>query len=81
MNTIDTFSGSLDYIQRKTIDILKTVTREDSTDTERKKFAPLGTLFEASAWIFLDGIIAELMKNKKETEESMRSRHATLELP
>ena len=53
----------------------------DCTEKERKKFAPLGTLFEASAWIFLDGIIAELMKNKKETEESMRSRHATLELP
>jgi 3-hexulose-6-phosphate synthase/6-phospho-3-hexuloisomerase len=53
----------------------------DCTEKERKKFAPLGTLFEASAWIFLDGIVAELMKNKKETEESMRSRHATLELP
>jgi 3-hexulose-6-phosphate synthase/6-phospho-3-hexuloisomerase len=53
----------------------------DCTEKERKKFAPLGTLFEASAWIFLDGVIAELMKNKKETEESMRSRHATLELP
>jgi 3-hexulose-6-phosphate synthase/6-phospho-3-hexuloisomerase len=53
----------------------------DCTEKERKQFAPLGTLFEASAWILLDGIIAELMKNKKETEESMRSRHATLELP
>lgn len=53
----------------------------DCTEKERKQFAPLGTLFEASAWIFLDGIIAELMRNKKETEESMRSRHATLEIP
>ncbi|MCX6671209.1 MAG: SIS domain-containing protein [Euryarchaeota archaeon] len=53
----------------------------DCTEIERKQFAPLGTLFEASSWILLDGIIAELMKNKKETEESMRSRHATLELP
>ena len=25
------------------------------TEKERKKFAPLGTLFEASAWIFFDG--------------------------
>ena len=48
-------------------------------DLDRKTFAPLGTLFEASAWIFLDAIIAELMKNKGENEESMRSRHATLE--
>jgi 3-hexulose-6-phosphate synthase/6-phospho-3-hexuloisomerase len=53
----------------------------DCIEKERKQFAPLGTLFEASTWILLDGIIAELMKNKKETEESMRSRHATLELP
>jgi 6-phospho 3-hexuloisomerase len=53
----------------------------DCTEKERKQFAPLGTLFEASAWILLDSIVAELMKNKKETEESMRSRHATLELP
>lgn len=48
-------------------------------DKERKQLAPLGTLFEASAWILLDSIIAELMKNKGETEASMRSRHATLE--
>jgi len=48
-------------------------------DEERKKLAPLGTLFEASVWILLDSIIAELMKSKGETEESMRSRHATLE--
>ena len=50
-------------------------------DKERKQLAPLGTLFEASAWILLDSIISELMKNKGETEESMRSRHATLEIP
>jgi len=48
---------------------------------ERKTYAPLGTLFEASTWVLLDCIIAELMDQKKETEESMRSRHATLELP
>ena len=48
-------------------------------DSERKKYAPLGTLFEASVWILLDGIIASLLENKKETEETMRSRHATLE--
>ncbi len=41
--------------------------------------APLGTLFEISAWLFLDGIVAQLMAEKKETEESMKGRHATLE--
>jgi 6-phospho 3-hexuloisomerase len=45
----------------------------------RKKYAPLGTLFEASVWILLDGLTADLLAGKKESEEIMRSRHATLE--
>ena len=48
-------------------------------EEDRKKYAPLGTLFEASVWILLDGIIADLLESKHETEEDMRSRHATLE--
>ena len=48
-------------------------------DSDRKKFAPLGTLFEASVWILLDSLIADLLDSKNETEETMRSRHATLE--
>ena len=47
-------------------------------EEERKKLAPLGTLFEASVWILLDGFIADLLYSKKETEDIMRSRHATL---
>lgn len=48
-------------------------------DVERKRYAPLGTLFEASVWILLDGIIADLLESKNEKEETMRRRHATLE--
>jgi len=48
-------------------------------DVERKKLAPLGTLFEASMWILLDGLVADLMEGKHETEETMQKRHATLE--
>jgi 6-phospho 3-hexuloisomerase len=48
-------------------------------DEKRKKYAPLGTLFEASVWILLDGIVADLLDSKNETEEIMRKRHATLE--
>ncbi|MEA2053539.1 MAG: 6-phospho-3-hexuloisomerase [Candidatus Thermoplasmatota archaeon] len=40
---------------------------------------PLGTLFEASSWIFLDGLVSELMARKGEDEKKMRERHATLE--
>jgi len=45
----------------------------------RKDLAPLGTLFETAATLFMDGVIAELMERRGETEESMRKRHATLE--
>jgi len=48
-------------------------------EENRKKYAPLGTLFEASVWILLDGLIADLLDSKKENEEDMRRRHATLE--
>jgi len=48
-------------------------------DVERKRYAPLGTLFEVSVWIILDGLIADLLDSRNETEESMRCRHATLE--
>ena len=48
-------------------------------DVERKQYAPLGTLFEASVWILLDGIVADLLESKNETEKTMRRRHATLE--
>jgi 6-phospho-3-hexuloisomerase len=43
------------------------------------QLAPLGTLFESSAWVFLDGLVAELMGLTGEDEESMKERHATLE--
>jgi len=51
----------------------------DCKETERKHLAPLGTLFEASAWLLLDAIVAGLMKQTGETEKSMQARHATLE--
>jgi 6-phospho 3-hexuloisomerase len=58
---------------------LNLVLAAECTDGQQKTLAPLGTLFEASAWILLDNIVAELMGRKGETEESMRQRHATLE--
>ncbi|HEC94904.1 MAG TPA: SIS domain-containing protein [Thermoplasmatales archaeon] len=48
-------------------------------DAERAVFAPLGTLFEASAWILMDSLVAELMSAKGESEERMKKRHATLQ--
>ena len=50
-----------------------------SVENKDASLAPLGTLFEVSAWIFLDGLVAELMERKGETEENMKKRHATLQ--
>jgi 6-phospho-3-hexuloisomerase len=46
---------------------------------EHEPLAPLGTLFEISAMIFLDSLIVELMRRLRKTEEEMRARHATIE--
>ena len=43
--------------------------------------APLGTLFEDTAMVLLDAIIAELMHRLKKTEDEIRSRHANIEVP
>lgn len=48
--------------------VLKT---NDSSD-----LAPLGTLFEISSHIFLDSMVAQLMKVKGENEADLRQRHA-----
>lgn len=39
-------------------------------------FAPLGTLFEITALIYLDGLIPDIMKKMSQSEANMRARHA-----
>ncbi len=46
---------------------------------EHYSIAPLGTLFEISVLVFLDGLVAELMAELGMTEEDLRTRHATIE--
>ncbi len=43
--------------------------------------APLGTLFEDTAMIFLDSVVAELMKRLNKTEEDLEKMHANVEVP
>ncbi|MEM3341172.1 MAG: 6-phospho-3-hexuloisomerase [Thermoplasmata archaeon] len=45
----------------------------------KKRLAPLGTIFEDSCHIFLDGIVSYLMEKMGQNEESMKYRHATIE--
>ena len=46
---------------------------------EHEPMAPLGTAFEISMMIFLDGIVVELMRRLGLTEKELRKRHATIE--
>jgi len=45
-------------------------------DDDRKRLAPLGTLFEVATLIYLDGIVATLMEKLGQSEGAMRKRHA-----
>jgi 6-phospho-3-hexuloisomerase len=47
-------------------------------DPERPRLAPLGTLFESASLRMTDALIAELLRVRGETEESMRRRHAIM---
>ncbi|HYK93869.1 MAG TPA: SIS domain-containing protein [Thermoplasmata archaeon] len=44
----------------------------------RSDLAPLGTLFESAGLRLTDALIAEVMRVRGETEESMRRRHAIM---
>jgi len=51
---------------------------EFAEESDRARYAPLGTLFEAASLRLTDGIIAELMAVRGESEASMRRRHAIM---
>lgn len=46
---------------------------------KHQSLSPLGTLFEVTSLIFLDGIIAQLMVEMGKTEEDLKARHTVLE--
>ena len=61
------YSKNEDYFARQILGIIEPL-------------APLGTLFEDTTQVFLDGIIAELMVKLRKTEEDLRIVHANIEL-
>lgn len=46
---------------------------------EHASLAPLGTLFEISCMVFLDGVISALMSKLNKKEEDLKERHANVE--
>ena len=51
---------------------------EFDEDPDRSRYAPLGTLFEEASLRLTDGLVAELLRVRGETEASMRRRHAII---
>ena len=47
-------------------------------DAERAEYAPLGTLFESAGLRLSDALVAEILRARGETEDSMRRRHAIM---
>ncbi|AEA46932.1 6-phospho-3-hexuloisomerase [Archaeoglobus veneficus] len=62
-------------------DVVVLLRAKDKTqkDENLSSIAPLGTMFELTALIFLDGLVAELMSLKSLTERDLEQRHAVLE--
>lgn len=46
---------------------------------EYESLTPLGTMFEATALVFLDGVVAGLMNRLGKKEKDLSARHATIE--
>lgn len=66
------------------IKIHEIVHNENCHDSRRLKgdyssLAPLGTLFELTSMIFLDGLVTELMTRLDKTEDDLKDKHSTLE--
>ena len=45
-------------------------------DDNKKRLAPLGTIFELSSMVMLDSVVPLLMTRLKQDETSLRRRHA-----
>ena len=47
--------------------------KKDPKDTD---LAPMGTVFELAAMVYMDGIVSDIMRKMGQTETQMRARHA-----
>ncbi len=47
-----------------------------SRDEQRKRYAPLGTIFEGAALVLFDSIVSIIMERTGQNETSLRRRHA-----
>ncbi|KAF5083351.1 6-phospho-3-hexuloisomerase [Methanobacterium aggregans] len=78
-STLGKMSDLIVHIQGRTkIDIEKNYIKRQ-INGKHLSLSPLGTLFEVSSLIFLDGLIAQLMDRMGKTESDLKERHTVLE--
>lgn len=65
--------------QMSNVVVLRKAKTKVQDHEEVSRLAPLGTMFETTALVLLDGVVAELMERKGLSEENLLSRHAVLE--
>lgn len=78
-STLGKISDLIVHIQGRTkVDIEKNYVKRQIKG-KHLPLSPLGTLFEVSSLIFLDGLIAQLMDKMGKTERDLKERHTVLE--
>jgi len=78
-STLGKMSDLIVHIQGRTkVDIEKNYVKRQIKG-KHLPLSPLGTLFEVSSLIFLDGLIAQLMDKMGKTERDLKERHTVLE--
>ncbi len=79
-STLGKLADLVVVIKGKTkLDISKEDYKKRQIEGQSVTLAPMGTLFEDTAMIFFDGLIAELMYRLGKNEEEMRKRHTSVE--
>jgi 6-phospho-3-hexuloisomerase len=79
-STLGKMANLVVVIKGKTkLDISKEDYEKRQIEGQSVTLAPMGTLFEDTAMIFFDGLIAELMQRLGKSEEHMMRRHSCVE--
>lgn len=74
-----TGNGSSQLGELADVQVLIKTPSKYETKREKKTVLPMGSLFENSVCLLFEGLVLDLMEQRKETGKSMFQRHANLE--
>lgn len=79
-SSIGNMSDAILFVEGRTkVDLDEEDYIKRQIDGNYASIAPLGTAFELTSLIFLDGLISELMHKMEKTEDDLKNRHTVLE--